>query len=500
MNNYDLIKMIGQGSYGDVNLVSRKADPKLYVMKVVRNATDQEGAEAMKEVQILQQLDHPNIVSLKECFHENRGRTLCIVMEYCESGDLLQQIEKARKRKQYISQSDILDWYVQLALALRHLHEEKHILHRDLKPANVFLTNKARVLKLGDFGITKVLENTRAQATTTIGTPYYFSPEICQNQPYGIKSDIWSFGCIVYELMTLAVPFEARSMAKLVQNILHQRPASPNTKYYSSDFLTLLAAMLAKGPSRRPTISQCLATPLVRSHLRGFTERFSYLYSPGTDSGLSAGNESRASSADSGVTRTSSIDSLTEKKERMAAQSRERGQRVLQSQAVKEAPIPTDQFSIEYEVGDNAAIPSCEGGPDEAGGLKPQLSEILEVTHELERTDQPENIAHGHAEPDPDLEKTCLALHHAVKDHEAKQHGADLMSTIMRELDREVVEEPLDEAHREEAYEGEIAGNDIAEPQQVVVAESKDPPATGEEAKENIDGSDQTASNVCSLM
>jgi len=108
MQNYDLIKMIGQGSYGDVNLVSKKNDPKLYVMKVVRNASDEEGEEAMKEVHILENLDHPNIVKLIECFHQNRGKTLCIVMEYCESGDLFQQIEKAKKKRQYISQSDYL--------------------------------------------------------------------------------------------------------------------------------------------------------------------------------------------------------------------------------------------------------------------------------------------------------------------------------------------------------------------------------------------------------
>ncbi|CAM9505257.1 unnamed protein product [Heterosigma akashiwo] len=102
MNNYDLIKMIGQGSYGDVNLVSCHNDPKLYVMKVIRNANEEEGKEAMKEVNILETLDHPNIVKLKECFYQNSGKTLCIVMEYAESGDLYQQIQKAQKKRQVL--------------------------------------------------------------------------------------------------------------------------------------------------------------------------------------------------------------------------------------------------------------------------------------------------------------------------------------------------------------------------------------------------------------
>eukprot|EP00639_Heterosigma_akashiwo_P006454 CAMPEP_0194560770 /NCGR_PEP_ID=MMETSP0292-20121207/1815_1 /TAXON_ID=39354 /ORGANISM="Heterosigma akashiwo, Strain CCMP2393" /LENGTH=270 /DNA_ID=CAMNT_0039409011 /DNA_START=81 /DNA_END=889 /DNA_ORIENTATION=+ len=267
-------------------------------MKVVSNTTAEDessSVEAMREVNIMRKFRHPNIVEFRECFSHNNGKNLCIVMGYCECGDLSQQIQSAKKRRKYLRESDIMDWVVQLCLALKYLHGH-HVLHRDLKPQNVFLTNQYKILKLGDFGITKVLDSTMAQAVTTIGTPYYFSPEICQSRPYGIKSDVWAAGCIVYELMVLQVPFMASNLRALVQKILFSKPASPNTNLYSKDILTLIAAMLAKGPERRPDIKKVLATPCVRAHLEGFVRRYAGLYE-GMDVVPAAGGGAGAAAA-----------------------------------------------------------------------------------------------------------------------------------------------------------------------------------------------------------
>jgi NIMA (never in mitosis gene a)-related kinase len=94
-----------------------------------------------------------------------------------------------------------------LVMGLKALHS-KHVLHRDLKSANIFLTSK-RLLKIGDFGISKVLDNT--SANTFVGTPYYLSPEVCCNKKYDLRSDLWSLGCILYELCTLNVTLAPRS-------------------------------------------------------------------------------------------------------------------------------------------------------------------------------------------------------------------------------------------------------------------------------------------------
>jgi NIMA (never in mitosis gene a)-related kinase len=98
-----------------------------------------------------------------------------------------------------------------LVLALKHIHEHK-ILHRDLKSQNIFLTADNEIVKLGDFGISKVLESTHEFAKTALGTPYYLSPEVCLGHRYDYKSDAWMLGCILYELCTLRRPFEGDSL------------------------------------------------------------------------------------------------------------------------------------------------------------------------------------------------------------------------------------------------------------------------------------------------
>jgi NIMA (never in mitosis gene a)-related kinase len=193
-------------------------------MKTVKNVTIGEDKkhqiEALQEVKILEKLDHPNIVAFREAFLSADGRALYIIMSYCESGDLEQRIQAARRRAQYFSENQIIDWILQIAMALKYLHA-RHILHRDLKPQNIFLTESNTVVKLGDFGIVKLLEDTTAMAVTKVGTPYYFSPELCRSKPYSYKSDVWAVGVLSYQLMCLCVPFDARSMPELIRKVLY---------------------------------------------------------------------------------------------------------------------------------------------------------------------------------------------------------------------------------------------------------------------------------------
>merc|ERR1719160_2272506 len=133
-----------------------------------------ERKDAANEVKVLSSLKHPYIVAYKDSF-------LNIVMEYADGGDLFTRIQKAKKSMTKFPEQQILRWFTQALLALKFIHD-KHILHRDLKSQNFFLMSNGK-LKIGDFGIAKVLDNTAACAQTTIGTPYYLSPEICQERP-----------------------------------------------------------------------------------------------------------------------------------------------------------------------------------------------------------------------------------------------------------------------------------------------------------------------------
>ena len=146
---------------------------------------------------------------------------------YAEEGDLFTHIKRARESnpRRYFPERQVLDWTAQIALALDHIHAMR-VMHRDLKTQNIFL-GRGGVVKLGDFGISRVLERTDDFATTVAGTPYYLSPEVCQNQPYTLKSDVWSFGCVAYEIATLEHAFAADSLLSLVYRIVNGRATTP---------------------------------------------------------------------------------------------------------------------------------------------------------------------------------------------------------------------------------------------------------------------------------
>ena len=185
-------------------------------------------------------------------------------MDYADGGDLYTKIAQQKKQGKYFDEEVILGWFLQLCLALKHIHSQR-ILHRDLKTQNIFLTSKGEV-KIGDFGIARVLQNTYDCAQTAIGTPYYLSPEICQEKPYNQKSDIWSLGCILYEMLTLRHSFDANSMKGLVLKIL-KGTYPPIPSCYSADFQGVVSDMLTKDPGKRPTIRQILEKPFLKARI-----------------------------------------------------------------------------------------------------------------------------------------------------------------------------------------------------------------------------------------
>ena len=139
MENYDNFKRIGRGNYGTVFLARDVRNGKFYCLKQVQMDTysDQERETAVQECEVLRTLDHPGIVRYRE--HFLHGDCLCVVMTYCEGGDLAATIKKRAKAEQRFTEAEVLDWFVQLVMALHHVHGKK-ILHRDLKTQNIFIT------------------------------------------------------------------------------------------------------------------------------------------------------------------------------------------------------------------------------------------------------------------------------------------------------------------------------------------------------------------------
>ena len=154
-------------------------------------------------------------------------------------------------------------------MALDNIHTRK-ILHRDLKSQNIFLT-KNNFVKLGDFGISKVLENTSAMAATVQGTPYYMSPEVCQNKPYSYQSDIWALGCILYELCALKHAFHSENLLGLVYKIVQKEP-DPLPDTFSSEMQDLVTLLLNKDNTQRPRIIDIIRRPFVKKHMERFVQ------------------------------------------------------------------------------------------------------------------------------------------------------------------------------------------------------------------------------------
>ncbi|XP_064608528.1 serine/threonine-protein kinase Nek1-like isoform X2 [Liolophura sinensis] len=265
MDKFVKLRKIGEGSFGKAYLVKSKTNGEQYVVKEIgiikMNARERE--ESRKEVAVLAQLNHPNIVTYRESFEEHGS--LFIIMDYCAGGDLYSKI--SAQRGVLFQEAQVLDWFVQICLALKHIHDRK-ILHRDIKSQNIFLTMSGRV-RLGDFGIAKVLNSTVELARTCIGTPYYLSPEICENKPYNNKSDVWSLGCVLYELATLKHAFESGNMKNLVLKIIRGSypPISPK---YSYDMRGLLAQLFKRSPRDRPSINTILKKPFLRPRIQKF--------------------------------------------------------------------------------------------------------------------------------------------------------------------------------------------------------------------------------------
>ncbi|XP_041335969.1 serine/threonine-protein kinase Nek1 isoform X12 [Pyrgilauda ruficollis] len=265
MDKYIKVRKIGEGSFGKAILVKAKENGQQYVIKEINisKMSNKEREESRREVAVLANMKHPNIVLYRESFEENG--CLYIVMDYCEGGDLFKKINA--QKGILFSEDQILDWFVQICLALKHIHDRK-ILHRDIKSQNIFLT-KDGTIQLGDFGIARVLNSTAELARTCIGTPYYLSPEICQNKPYNNKSDIWALGCVLYEMCTLKHAFEAGNMKNLVLKII-SGPFPPVSMHYSYDLRNLLSQLFKRNPRNRPSVNSILEKNFIAKRVEKF--------------------------------------------------------------------------------------------------------------------------------------------------------------------------------------------------------------------------------------
>ncbi|KAM9435224.1 serine/threonine-protein kinase Nek2-like [Clarias gariepinus] len=269
--DYEVISTIGSGSYGKCQKIRRKSDGKILVWKELDYGTMAEVEKQMlvSEVNLLRELRHPNIVRYYDRIIDRANATLYIVMEFCEGGDLATLITKCIKEKRYLEEEFVLRVMAQLSLALKECHSRNDggstVLHRDLKPANIFLDAKRNV-KLGDFGLARILKHDTSFAKTFVGTPYYMSPEQMNRMSYNEKSDIWSLGCLLYELCALFPPFTAYNQEELAEKIKEGRFRRIPYRY-SDELNTLLCRMLHLKDFLRPSVESILQSSLISAYV-----------------------------------------------------------------------------------------------------------------------------------------------------------------------------------------------------------------------------------------
>ncbi|KAJ9603498.1 G2-specific serine/threonine protein kinase [Cladophialophora chaetospira] len=274
-DKYEIKEIIGRGAFGIIRkILCRK---EINYLKMSQKERDQLHAE----FSILSSLNHPNIVGYFHREHLKQTQELYLYMEYCGGGDLGTVIKDLKRKKEYAKEEFVWRIFSQIVTALYRCHygvdppeagsdfsrqnppplnKGKMILHRDLKPENIFLGADQSV-KLGDFGLSKMIQS-HDFASTYVGTPFYMSPEICAGEKYTLQSDIWSLGCIMYELCTTEPPFNANTHLQLVQRI-RKGEFAPIPDIYSKDLSNVISHCLRTNHRLRPDTSSLLSVPYV---------------------------------------------------------------------------------------------------------------------------------------------------------------------------------------------------------------------------------------------
>ncbi|GMI03131.1 hypothetical protein TrRE_jg5845 [Triparma retinervis] len=272
LSDFKVEGKLGSGSFGTVYRAYRLKDGLSYVIKTIQigELTHTEQLEAINEVKLLASIQSPYVVKYFDSFVENE--TLYIVMEYCNRGDLKGLLKRRNSKKDtHLESNRCWSLMLQMMLGLYDIHCQK-VLHRDMKTANVFLTanpdpdsGPRYFVKIGDLGVAKLLGTSTAFANTVVGTPYYLSPELCEDKPYNDKSDVWALGVILYECLTFKHPFEARNQCALILKIIKGKFTPISDDHPADENLKKIVSMcLTHDCAKRPSISDLLSLNYVQ--------------------------------------------------------------------------------------------------------------------------------------------------------------------------------------------------------------------------------------------
>ncbi|XP_006813980.1 serine/threonine-protein kinase Nek10-like [Saccoglossus kowalevskii] len=264
INNYAVYEHLGTGAFGSVYKVKKKMSGQFLAMKEISLLNPAIGKTAkerdvsvgriVSELPIIKEgLKHPNVVRYYKTFNE--CDKLFIVMEFIEGAPLTEHFNSLKEKNENFTEDRIWNIFIQIVLALRYLHKEKRIVHRDLSPNNIMLGENDKVT-ITDFGLARVKQQDCSKMTSVVGTILYSCPEIVQSIPYGEKADVWSIGCILYQMSALAPPFYSSNMLSLATKIVEAKYDPLPIEKYSNRIPETIKRCLTPDPDDRPDIVQ----------------------------------------------------------------------------------------------------------------------------------------------------------------------------------------------------------------------------------------------------
>ena len=270
INDFKFEKIIGKGSYGTVYSAIKKNNKQIYAIKKIKitNINHYDKKYIINEIKILASHTSINLIDYYTVFLNIDH--IYIVTEYAPNGDIWQLIKKHKLNNTRFSDQEIWQNFIQICLGIQYLHKN-NIIHRDIKSSNLFI-DKNNNIKIGDFGIIKILQPYMMYAQTQIGTPYYMAPEIYKHQRYTEKSDIWSLGCVLYEMMFLTQPFTGCNIVDLKYKILRGK-YNINLINYNIELKLILQAILIPNSYHRPSINDILNKPSIKSRINSLNKQ-----------------------------------------------------------------------------------------------------------------------------------------------------------------------------------------------------------------------------------
>eukprot|EP00256_Glycine_max_P068591 XP_025983186.1 serine/threonine-protein kinase TIO [Glycine max] len=255
VENYHVIELVGEGSFGKVYKGRRKHTGQTVAMKFImkHGKTEKDIHNLRQEIEILRKLKHGNIIQMLDSFES--PQEFCVVTEFAQ-GELFEILEDDK----CLPEEQVQAIAKQLVKALHYLHSNR-IIHRDMKPQNI-LIGAGSVVKLCDFGFARAMSTNTVVLRSIKGTPLYMAPELVREQPYNHTVDLWSLGVILYELFVGQPPFYTNSVYALIRHIVKDPVKYPDRM--SPNFKSFLKGLLNKAPESRLTWPALLEHPFVK--------------------------------------------------------------------------------------------------------------------------------------------------------------------------------------------------------------------------------------------